>query len=232
LSKPPQKNGGGFLNVNENLLRFTKSLAVVFVLCVLLPLPFSIYGYDSVLVALFAISNLLIWADGFLTYFALKVGATEINPIIAISNKLVGKKRGLFLSRLVGSIFCFYGLIEKKQPALLAITWIMSIVICMNSIVLSSNVKLVKILNVNNSKINSRANDADNSDNQRPLTKIKRSNVRKNYPKYPDKKNRDKDKKNKLTELAFGITSHLCHLQCDSTNFGLNTYCEGGELRW
>lgn len=197
--------------LNKNLLALARNLGVVFVLCVPLSLLFLGMGYDRGLIIAFSIANLLVWTDGFLTFFALKMGATEINPFIAILNRLVGKKRCLFASRIVGSMFCVFGLMEKNQSVLLAIAWIMSIVICINSVTLLSK-----------SEINIGTNKANNSDKQCPCTKIKRPNIRSDYRNYSDKDSHDKEKNNKITHLTPSVL-HSCHLQYGAVNSSINT---------
>jgi len=136
--KSPRKSGR-FSNVNENLLRLAKSLAVVFIISVLLPLLFLTMNYDRNLIIIFTISNLLIWTDGFLTVHALRNGATEINPLMNGLNKITNRTRFLLISRGIGFLFTLYGIIEKNLNYLLVLTWIFAIVVCMNSITLSSS---------------------------------------------------------------------------------------------
>lgn len=99
-----------------------------------MPLPFVVLGYDRIALSLFSISLLLMWSDAFLTYCALNIEAKEINPLLLALNKLVGRKRGLFASRLFGSALSLYGIVREDQYFLLVISWIFAIVICTNSV--------------------------------------------------------------------------------------------------
>lgn len=124
--------------MNKVLLSLTKSLGLIFIIVVLLPLPFFMLNYERELISLFSISLLLVWTDGFLTYYAVvRLGATELNPLVRGLSKIMSWKKSILLSRLVGSLFSYYGLIEKNQPFLVVLSWIFSIVICFNSISLS-----------------------------------------------------------------------------------------------
>ena len=120
------------------LLSLAKSLGVVFILAVVVPLPFLILGYNEVSVSLFSTCLLLFWTDAFLTYFVLNRNmVAECNPIISFLNKFCGIKKGLLLSRLLGSALLVYGLILERSPYwLLAVTWILAILLCTNSVTL------------------------------------------------------------------------------------------------
>jgi hypothetical protein len=120
------------------LLELTKNSAVVFLLG-FLPAPFLVSaGYPPLLVCIFSISIMLLWSDGLLTLFAIGKGATEINPIVKFLNWIAGKKRGVLLSRIVGSILPIIGLLENNLYFVLAIAWLFAAVVCLNSITLFS----------------------------------------------------------------------------------------------
>ncbi len=124
--------------MNSKLFGFTRNLAIVFVLG-FLPAPFLIsIGYAPLLVSVFSISIMLLWSDGLLTLFAIGKGATEINPIISFFNLLVGKKRGVLLSRVVGSILPVVGLLTENLYFVLVIAWLFAAVVCLNSVTLLS----------------------------------------------------------------------------------------------
>jgi len=124
--------------MNSKLYGITKSLAIVFILG-FLPAPLLVYiGYEPLLVSVFSISIMLLWSDGLLTLFAMKKGATEINPIINFFNWLIGKKKGILLSRIVCSFLPIVGLLEKNLYFVLAMTWLFAAVICLNSLTLLS----------------------------------------------------------------------------------------------
>lgn len=124
--------------MNSKLYGFTKSLAIVFILG-FLPAPLLVcIGYEPLVVSVFSISIMLLWSDGLLTLFAIKKGATEINLIIAFFNWLVGRKKGILLSRIIGSILPIVGLLEKNLYFVLAMAWLFAAVVCLNSITLLS----------------------------------------------------------------------------------------------
>jgi len=81
---------------------------------------------------------MLLWSDGLLTLFSIRKGATEINPIINFLNNIAGEKRGVLLSRVVGSIFPLVGLLERNLYFTLAISWVFAAVIFLNSATLLS----------------------------------------------------------------------------------------------
>lgn len=124
--------------MNKALFILVRNFGFVFVLG-FLPVPFlARLGYDNLLICVFSISIMLIWADGLLTIFAIEKGATEINPLIALTNKLVGKKEGILLSRIVGSVFPILGLLAKNVYAILVLAWVFAAVVCVNSATLLS----------------------------------------------------------------------------------------------
>lgn len=123
--------------INKALLSLARNLGVVFVLVVPFSLLFLSMGYDRELIIAFSIANLLIWTDGFLTVYALEKGATEINPLMNVLSKITNRKTFLVVSRLVGSLFTLYGIIERNLIFLLVLSWIFSIGLCLNSMVLS-----------------------------------------------------------------------------------------------
>jgi hypothetical protein len=124
--------------MNRTLFILARNLGCVFVLG-FLPVPFLTgLGYDGLLVSVFSISMMLIWTDGLLSIFAIQKGATEINPLMAVINKRIGKKEGVLLSRIVGSLFPTWGLLEKNLYAILAMAWIFAAVVCLNSATLLS----------------------------------------------------------------------------------------------
>jgi hypothetical protein len=120
------------------LLELTKNSTVVFLLG-FLPAPFLVSaGYPPLLVCAFSISIMLLWSDGLLTMFAIGRGATEINPVVKFLNWITGKKRGVLLSRIVGSILPIIGLLENNLYFVLAIAWLFAAVVCLNSVTLLS----------------------------------------------------------------------------------------------
>jgi len=120
------------------LLSLAKSLGLCFILVVLIPLPFLIFGYDKITLSLFSISLLLVWSDAFLTLFSLRIGAKEINPLMISLCRILGRKKGLFISRLFGSALLLHGMIREDQHFLLVVSWIFAIVMCINSVSLFS----------------------------------------------------------------------------------------------
>jgi hypothetical protein len=75
---------------------------------------------------------------GLLSIFAIQKGAREINPLMVVVNKRIGKKKGVLLSRIVGSLFPIFGLLEKNVYAILAMSWVFAAVVCLNSATLLS----------------------------------------------------------------------------------------------
>ncbi|MGA2308132.1 MAG: hypothetical protein ABSG57_01120 [Candidatus Bathyarchaeia archaeon] len=124
--------------MNRKLFNLAKSSALVFALG-FLPVPFLIHvGYAPLLVCSFSMALMLLWSDGLLTLFSIRKGATEINPIINFLNNIAGEKRGVLLSRVVGSIFPLVGLLERNLYFTLAISWVFAAVIFLNSATLLS----------------------------------------------------------------------------------------------
>jgi len=143
-TKTPKKSGGFWLNkpLDKILLSLAKNLSVIFVLSFLLPLPFLILNYDKILIIAFVVSNLIIWTDGFLTVYGIRTSGTELNPLMALLNKFAGNKGWLLLSRGIGSAILLYGMIERNLVFLLVMSWIFSIAVCMNSLVLLSYLQI------------------------------------------------------------------------------------------
>ena len=126
------------LHMNHKLFAITRSLVIVFVLG-FLPTPFLVnIGYDPLLVSVFSISIMLLWSDGLLTLFATGKGAAEINPIMNFLNWLAGEKKGVWLSRVIGSVLPIVGLFEKNLYFILALAWFFAAVVCLNSVTLLS----------------------------------------------------------------------------------------------
>jgi hypothetical protein len=97
---------------------------------------------------------MLIWTDGLLTLFALERGiSSEVNPILALTNKLVGKKEGILLSRIVGSLLSVLGLVEKNLYVVLVLAWVFAAVVCLNSLsLLAMPLPLANAYNAQNTK--------------------------------------------------------------------------------
>ena len=117
-----------------SISNFAKCFLTVFAIG-FLSVPFLINaGFDSMLVCGFSMSLMLLWTDGFLTLFALGKGATEINPLMNYLNKKMGKKRGVLLSRVVGSILPIVGLLMRSFYFVLLLAWLFSALVCLSSL--------------------------------------------------------------------------------------------------
>jgi hypothetical protein len=120
----------------KNLLSFVKNVLIVFMLG-FIPIPIlKSVGYDGLLVSTFCISLMLLWTDGFLTLYAIRKGATEINPLMKYLNRKIGDKKGVVLSRIVGVIFPIVGLLESNPYFILVLIWLFSAIVCLNSLTL------------------------------------------------------------------------------------------------
>lgn len=124
--------------MNRTLFILARNLSCVFVLGFLPTLFLTRLGYDGLLVSVFSISIMIIWTDGLLSIFAIQKGATEINPLMTVINKRIGKKEGVLLSRIAGSLFPIWGLLEENLYAILAMSWVFAAVVCLNSATLLS----------------------------------------------------------------------------------------------
>lgn len=128
-----------FWLVVENMSSFAKSFLVVFALGFLI-VPFLVNaGFDLILVIVFSITLMLVWSDGFLTLYALDKGGTEINPIMFILNKKIGKKAGFLVSRVGGSALLVLGLLVRNVYFLLLLAWLFSGIICLSSVELAEH---------------------------------------------------------------------------------------------
>lgn len=114
-----------------------KNVLVVFAIG-FLPVPIlTSAGYDGLLISVFCTSLMLLWTDGFLTLYALRTNATEINPLMSYLNKKIGEKKGVVLSRVIGCFFPIAGLLGRNSYFILALVWLFSAVICLNALTLA-----------------------------------------------------------------------------------------------
>ncbi len=121
----------------RTLNQLARNLLIVFALGIL-PIPMLIwFKYDILTACLFSLSLVLIWTDGFLTYYAFNENAKELNPMMDKLNQRIGKKGGLFLSRFIGSSLALIALLMGNLYLLLLIAWLFSIVICLGAIALA-----------------------------------------------------------------------------------------------
>ena len=129
----------GFWVVIGNMSNFAKSFLVVYALGFLFIPSLLSAGYDHMLIVSFSISLMLLWSDGFLTLYALSRGATEINPLMNVLNKKIGKKGGFLVSRVVGSILPVVGLLIRNIYFVLLLAWLLSGVVCLSSVELAEH---------------------------------------------------------------------------------------------
>jgi len=140
---------------------FAKNIIIVLLLGFASANILSFLGYANLLVVSFSMALTLMSADGFLTLFALKNGALEVNPIIGFLNKKIGDWKGILISRFIGFLILSVGLLANNPYFCLVIAWLFCMVVCLNSATLASS-------RMSNTNINTNVKDTSNSDNKSP----------------------------------------------------------------
>jgi hypothetical protein len=123
---------------DKQLLTTIKNIIVVMVIGFVSANILSILGFANLLVVAFSMGLMLMSADGFLTKFALKNGAIEVNPLMDYLNKKIGDNKGILLSRITGLLILSIGLLANNAYFCLAIAWLFCMVVLLNSANLAS----------------------------------------------------------------------------------------------